>query len=69
MNEIRTGDPDIDTKSLGHTPGISDGHKPGAYASQDGHLPDGRSTAARSTGVNPEGMEPIDPSMPNLSPG
>jgi hypothetical protein len=69
MSEIRTGDPDIDTKNLGHTPGIHQGNKPGNYDAQDGHLPDGRSTAARSTGVNPEGMEPIDPSMPNLSPG
>jgi len=34
-----------------------------------GHLADGRSTAKRSTGINPKGAEPIDPRMPNLSPG
>ena len=31
-------------------------------------LDDGRSTAARSTGINPGMEEPIDPRMPNLSP-
>jgi hypothetical protein len=33
-----------------------------------GHKADGTSTAARSTGINPKAHEPIDPSMPNLSP-
>jgi hypothetical protein len=34
-----------------------------------GHLPDGRSTAERSTGINPKAHDPILPAMPNLSPG
>ena len=32
------------------------------------HFADGRSSAERSTGINPKGAEPIDPRMPNLSP-
>jgi hypothetical protein len=51
-----------------HTPGIKQGNAPGSYDSMAGHKPDGRSTAARSTGINPGNEEPIDPRMPNLSP-
>ena len=51
-----------------HTPGIKQGNAPGNYESQVGHTADGRSTAARSTGINPGNEEPIDPRMPNLSP-
>jgi hypothetical protein len=68
MSQIRTGKPDVDTDTLGHTPGINQGNSKGNYERQAGHLPDGRSTAARSTGVNAKAAEPIDPSMPNLSP-
>jgi hypothetical protein len=52
-----------------HTPGIKQGNSKGSYESMPGHKPDGTSTAERSTGVNPKAEEPIDPSMPNLSPG
>ena len=52
-----------------HTRGVKQGNAKGAYDSMTGHLEDGRSTAARSTGVNPDMEEPIDPRMPNLSPG
>jgi hypothetical protein len=52
-----------------HTPGIKQGNSKGNYESQIGHHPDGTSTAQRSTGVNSKAQEPIDPSMPNLSPG
>jgi hypothetical protein len=52
-----------------HTPGIKQGNSKGNYESMTGHSPDGTSTAARSTGVNAKATEPIDPSMPNLSPG
>jgi hypothetical protein len=52
-----------------HTPGIKQGNKPGSYDSMPGHNPDGTSTAERSTGINAKAREPIDPSMPNLSPG
>jgi hypothetical protein len=52
-----------------HTPGIKQGNAKGNYEKQVGHLPDGRRTAAASTGINPKAREPIDPRMPNLSPG
>ena len=52
-----------------HTPGIKSGNSKGNYEKNGGHLPDGRRTARASTGVNPEDHDPIDPSMPNLSPG
>jgi hypothetical protein len=51
-----------------HTPGIHQGNEKGNYERMPGHNPDGTSTAERSTGVNPKFEEPIDPSMPNLSP-
>jgi hypothetical protein len=69
MSTINTGKPDVDTAKLGHTPGIKAGNAKGNYERQAGHLPDGRSTAKRSTGINAKSSEPIDPSMPNLSPG
>jgi hypothetical protein len=66
---IRTGKPDVDTQSLGHTPGVRQGNSRGNYEKQTGHKPDGRATSERSTGVNADAMNPIDPRMPNLSPG
>jgi hypothetical protein len=52
-----------------HTRGVRQGNATGSYDRMPGHLPDGRSNAKRSTGINPKGAEPIDPRMPNLSPG
>jgi hypothetical protein len=51
-----------------HTPGVKQGNAKGNYESMAGHLPDGRSTAERSTGINAAARQPIDPRMPNLSP-
>ena len=69
MTDIKVGKPDVKPDAPSHTPGITQGNTPGNYEKQAGHKADGRSTAKRSTGVNPDAMEPIDPSMPNLSPG
>jgi hypothetical protein len=33
-----------------------------------GHLPDGKATAERSTGINAGKRNPIDSNSPNLSP-
>jgi hypothetical protein len=52
-----------------HVRGTSQGNAPGNYDKMSGHLPDGRSTAERSTGINPSKRDPIDPRMPNLSAG
>jgi len=51
-----------------HTTGVKQGNATGSYERMAGHKPDGRSTAARSTGINAAAREPIDPRMPNLSP-
>ncbi len=51
-----------------HVDGVNEGNATGNYEKQPGHLPDGRSTAARSTGVSVETHNPILPEMPNLSP-
>jgi hypothetical protein len=59
---------DVKPDAPAHTPGIRQGNDPAAYAKQTGHLEDGSSTAARSTGINAEARNPIDPRMPNLSP-
>jgi hypothetical protein len=47
---------------------VREGNSTGNYEKQPGHLPDGRSTARRSTGVRPKPHDPILPGMPNLSP-
>jgi hypothetical protein len=65
--KVKVGDgPPVDMPA--HTPGINQGNAKGNYEKQVGHKPDGRSTAARSTGIAPKAREPIDPRMPNLSP-
>jgi hypothetical protein len=50
-----------------HTRGTRQGNK-GPIETNPGHTPDGRATAARSTGINIADHEPIDPRMPNLPP-
>ncbi len=67
-DNLKVGKPDVSPDLPSHTEGVLQGNSKGSYESMDGHLPDGRSTAARSTGVNAAGREPIDPRMPNLSP-
>ena len=52
-----------------HVKGVRQGNATGNYESQPGHYPDGRSSAERSTGINAKAREPVDPRMPNLSPG
>jgi hypothetical protein len=51
-----------------HVPGVDQGNSTGNYEKQVGHLPDGRSTSARSTGIDPGARDPIHPGMPNISP-
>jgi hypothetical protein len=68
MPKINLGKPQVSPDLPAHTPGIQQGNAKGSYEKMAGHKPDGTSTAARSTGINPKTHEPIDPSMPNLSP-
>jgi hypothetical protein len=64
---IRTGKPQATPDLPAHTKGIREGNE-GPFDKQRGHLPDGRVTAERSTGINASAHNPIDPSMPNLPP-
>jgi hypothetical protein len=68
MAGIKVGKPDVPIDISAHTPGVNQGNSKGNYEKMVGHLPGGRSTAARATGVNVEAQNPIDPRMPNLSP-
>lgn len=65
---LKTGKSDVTHDASAHTPGIKQGNSRGNYERQKGHLPDGKVTAERSTGINPKAENPIDPSMPNLPP-
>jgi hypothetical protein len=69
MARLKLGKADKPTDAPTHTPGVKQGNSTGNYEKQSGHLPDGRSTAERSTGINATKREPIDPRMPNLPPG
>ncbi|MEA2479288.1 MAG: hypothetical protein QOJ07_1210 [Thermoleophilaceae bacterium] len=65
---IKVGKPDVSPDLASHTEGVNQGNAKGNYERQEGHLADGRATAARSTGLDPKAHGPIDPRMPNLSP-
>jgi hypothetical protein len=66
---LRVGKPAVKQDTPAHTPGIKQGNSKGNYEKQPGHLPDGKATAERSTGVNAKARNPIDPRMPTLTPG
>ena len=55
-----------------HVPGVRMGNAPGGLRREPGFapMPDGtmKTSARRSTGVNAEHHEPIDPRSPRLSP-
>ncbi len=65
---LRVGKPDTTPSKPAHTKGIREGNQPGSYGREPGILPNGRVTARRSTGINPESRNPIDSRMPNLPP-
>jgi hypothetical protein len=66
MANVITGAPYTGIDKPIHVKGIPQGNALGNYAKMAAHRVDGTSTAGRSTGV--ASTEPIDPSMPNLSP-
>jgi hypothetical protein len=66
MANVNTGKAQTGPADPTHVKGINEGNTKGNYDKMAGHKPDGTSTATRSTGVAT--TEPIDPSMPNLSP-
>jgi hypothetical protein len=65
---IKTGKPQVAPDTPSHVKGVREGNSTGNYERSKGHLPDGRSTAKRSTGIRPKHHDPILPAMPNLSP-
>lgn len=65
---IKTGKPDTRPNKPSHVRGVRRGNEPGSLKKSDGIDDEGHGTARRSTSINPEDREPIDPAMPNLSP-
>jgi hypothetical protein len=73
---VRVGKAQGHQTASSHMRGVKQGNAP-AHARHDREReagihagPDGgaRATARRSTGINPEAHDPIDPRMPNLTP-
>lgn len=74
---LRVGKPDTTPDKPSHTKGVRQGNEPGGFERNGGFYetgergagrPGARSTAERSTGINPKARNPIDPNSPNLSP-
>jgi len=68
---LKVGKPDTSMTRSAHTRGVRQGNRKGSLEKEAGIYPDGdgaKGTARRSTGINPDAMNPIDPRMPNLSP-
>jgi hypothetical protein len=77
QDNLKTGRPDTTPDQPAHTPGVREGNRPGTFDSEPGHVstgqagagrPSGKATARRSTSINPEHRNPIDPRSPNLPP-
>jgi hypothetical protein len=77
MGDIRVGKPDTKPDISAHTPGVSQGNEPGGIEGDPGLYetgetgagrPTAKSTARKSTGINPEARNPIDPNSPSLPP-
>lgn len=69
---ISVGKPDVKPDAPSHVKGVRQGNQPGAKDKEAGihHLHNNKAVAdsRRSTGIVPESSNPIDSSMPNLTP-
>jgi hypothetical protein len=68
---VRVGKPQGRPAASAHQAGVKRGNARGNFEKEAGVVAaeDGaRATARRSTGINPEAHNPIDPRMPNLPP-
>ena len=70
---VRVGKPQVKPSAPAHTAGVKRGNARGNSEKEAGikTAPDrlsARATARRSTSINPEARNPIDPRMPNLPP-
>jgi hypothetical protein len=77
MGNIRVGKPDTRPEISAHMPGVREGNEPGGIENDPGLYPAGeygagrlgaKATARKSTGINPEKRDPIDPNSPTLPP-
>jgi hypothetical protein len=77
MGDIRVGKPDTKVDAPAHTPGVGAGNDPGGIEEDPGLEYTGeagaerstaRSYARKSTSINPEKRNPVDPNSPNLPP-
>jgi hypothetical protein len=71
IGNIRVGKPDTTPDKPSHTRGVREGNECGSIEREPGFYQDGKmwkATARRSTSINPEAMDPIDPTSPNLPP-
>lgn len=80
IENIKVGTQDVGMSQPAHVPGVRQGNSGVAPRKQKGFLANGgngngkqlrgtaHGSAQRSTGINPEARNPIDPRMPNLSP-
>jgi hypothetical protein len=71
---VNIGKPETSPTAPAHTPGVKQGNARGNLKKEKGLMPgaDGqegaKASARRSTGINADDREPIDPRMPNLPP-
>ena len=70
---VRVGKPQVKPTASAHTAGVKRGNARGNSEKEAGIMtaPDrlsAKATARRSTGINAEARNPIDPRMPNLPP-
>ncbi len=69
VGNIRVGEADVSPSLPAHTPGVNEGNNPQRKQAGIRMVGGGAiGTAERSTGINPQNRNPIDPRMPNLSP-
>lgn len=78
MGDIRVGKPDTTPDAPSHIKGVHEGNDSGGIENNDPGFystgergagrPSAKSNARRSTGIDPESRDPVDPNSPNLSP-
>ena len=77
MANIRVGKADVKMDAPSHVKGVAQGNEPGGIENDPGLYSTGenaagrataKSTARKSTGINPQSRNPIDPNSPNLPP-
>jgi hypothetical protein len=73
VSNVKVGKPQVKPSAPAHTAGVKRGNARGNSEKEAGikTAPDrlsARATARRSTSINPDARNPIDPRMPNLPP-